>query len=104
MAVAAPGPDALRFALAPNDGLFDRMADTTAKAVQGLAPKINVWQTGPAGSDGAGNGGPGGAAGDVLRSLFLSLPPMLDAVVQQTDLLGGILPPPVAPAARGSNA
>ncbi len=63
----------------------------------GLQPKINIWQ-------GAGGGGVNGGS-DVygpLKQLFSSLPPMLDAVSQQTNIqLPGWMPQNAPAAADG---
>lgn len=74
--LAAGTPDLVRFYLSLENGLFVQMADKTAQAIQGLQPKINVWTT-------------GGASGDEfspLQKLFTGLPPMLEALQQQTDV------------------
>jgi hypothetical protein len=34
-------------------GTYERLADANANAVKGLAPKINVWNTGASGENGA---------------------------------------------------
>ena len=75
---AAP-PEVVKFHLALEHGLFVALADRTADAVRGMAPKINVWSTG--GKDGAATDAMG-----PLRNLFTSLPPMLDALSTQTDV------------------
>jgi flotillin len=49
-----------------------------ASAVQGLNPKINIWTTG-----GAENAADAMAP---LKNLFTSLPPMLEAVQEQTGM------------------
>lgn len=70
-------PEVVKFQMALDSGLFDRMAAQTATAIQGLNPKINVWTTG--GADNA-------EAYTPLRNLFQSMPPMLDAIQSQTNL------------------
>jgi flotillin len=76
MLAVAP-PDLVKFYLALEKGLFEKMADKTALAVKGMQPKINIWNTG---ADGATD------AMAPIRSLFTSLPPMLDALSTQTDV------------------
>lgn len=74
--LAAGTPDLVKFYLSLENGLFVQMADKTAQAIQGLQPKINVWTT-------------GGASGDELgplQKLFTGLPPMLEAIQQQTNI------------------
>jgi flotillin len=73
---AAPS-DLVKYYLALETGLFTAMGDKTAKAVQGLQPKINIWNTGDATS---------ADAMAPLRNLFTSLPPMLDALATQTSV------------------
>lgn len=70
-------PDVVKFQMALDSGLFDRMAAQTATAIKGLSPKINVWTTGGADSK---------EAYAPLRNLFQSVPPMLDAIQSQTNL------------------
>ena len=69
----------LKFYLACDNKLFESLADKTAAAIQGLNPSIHVWNTGAAGGDGT-SSDPYAA----VRNLFTSLPPMLDAVQNQT--------------------
>lgn len=68
-----------KFYLGLQSGLFVDMAAQTAAAIQGLNPKINVWNTGAAGEGGADTMAP-------LRNLFMGMPPMLDALAQQTNV------------------
>lgn len=62
-------------------GLFQDLAEANAKAVQGMAPKISVWNTG----DGASTGD----SGKAIRDIFQTLPPLLSTINEQT----GIQPP-----------
>ncbi len=74
--LAAGTPELVKFYLSLEDGLFVQMADKTADAIRGLQPKINVWTT-------------GGSSGDELQplqKLFQGLPPMLEAIEQQTNI------------------
>ncbi|KAF2402476.1 flotillin domain protein [Trichodelitschia bisporula] len=75
------GPAGLLQYLMMREGTFERLADANARAVQGLQPKISVWNTG----SGAGEAD----AGAPLRNLYQSLPPLLETVREQT----GITPP-----------
>ncbi|KAJ3093493.1 hypothetical protein HK100_006581 [Physocladia obscura] len=57
-------------------GLFQELAAQNAKAIQGLNPKISVWNTeGSSGSD----------SGKTLRDIFQTLPPLLATVTDQTS-------------------
>jgi flotillin len=62
---------------------FEKLALANAKAVNGLQPKINVWNTGSAGGEGA----PDSMA--PIRNLFQTLPPLLSTIQDQT----GMTPP-----------
>ena len=70
-------PDLVKFYLGLERNLFVDMAQKTAQAVQGLNPKINIWNTGASGES---------DAMSPLRNLFTSIPPMLDAVQTQTGV------------------
>lgn len=84
LAKAFGGSDGLLKYLMIERGVYSDLAKQSAAAVQGLQPKINVWNTG--------GGGEGSSAGDPMapiRGLFTGLPPMLAAVHEQT----GMAPP-----------
>jgi flotillin len=51
---------------------FTKLADASAKAIQGLNPKITVWNTGS------------GNTYDSIQNLSKSLIPMLDTIKDQT--------------------
>jgi flotillin len=76
--LAVGDPDMIKFFMAVDKKVFVDLAQKTADALQGLAPKINIWNT--------------GAASDkqhpysALSELFKTLPPMLDAVRTQTNI------------------
>lgn len=50
---AGRNPDLAKFSLALERDLYPQLAKQNAEAVQGLNPKINVWNTGGGGGDGA---------------------------------------------------
>ena len=60
----------------PN-GLFSVIADKQAQAIKGLEPKINIWSTGAQ---------TGNNYADVLSGLGKTVPPILDAIQQQTGI------------------
>ena len=62
------------------DRTYEKLAQANATAIQGLQPKITVWNTGD--SAAADSGAP-------IRNLLQSLPPMLQTINEQT----GIQPP-----------
>jgi len=78
------GPAGLLQYMMLQDNTYERLAAANAKAINGLQPKINVWNTGAA-------GGEGGAAdpGAAIRNIFQTLPPLLSTISDQT----GIQPP-----------
>jgi flotillin len=73
------GPQGLMQYLMLTNNQYERLANANAKAIQGLQPKLNVWNT-------------GGAQGDVndvtapIRNLFQSLPPLLSTIHDQTGM------------------
>lgn len=83
MAEVLGGPQGLLQYMMLQNNTYEKLAQANAKAINGLQPKISVWNTGPAGADGGTDGsGP-------IRNLFQSLPPLLSTIQEQT----GISPP-----------
>ena len=80
------GPAGLLQYMMVKDGVYEKLAAQNAKAINGLAPKITVWNTGC--SDNAAAAA-ADAAGMPIRSLMQSLPPLLSTIQDQT----GIRPP-----------
>lgn len=62
-------------------GTYENLARQNACAIQGLQPKINVWNTG-SNAESADSMAP-------IRNLFQSLPPLLSTIQDQT----GMMPP-----------
>jgi len=79
------GPKGLMQYLVLQDGTSEKLANANAKATQGLALKIIVWNNGQDSGQGLGNG----AGGNPIRDLYASLPPLLETMQMQT----GIMPP-----------
>lgn len=75
------GPQGLMQYFMVQNGVYQSMADANARAIQGLQPKISLWNTG-AGDQAADTMAP-------IRNLVQCLPPMLQTVQEQT----GITPP-----------
>ncbi|KAF2664661.1 hypothetical protein BT63DRAFT_379104 [Microthyrium microscopicum] len=71
------GPSGLMHWMMLERGTYENMAAENAKAIHGLQPKINVWNTGS--SDGVDTTAP-------IRNLFQSLPPLLETIQQQTGI------------------
>lgn len=79
------GPQGLLQYLMLQDKTYEKLAMANAQAIQGLQPKITVWNTGSQGS------GDDAAADSTapIRNLFQSLPPLFSTINDQT----GIAPP-----------
>lgn len=75
------GPPGLMQYLMLQDNTFEKLANANARAIQGLQPKISVWNTG----DSAGSQDPGAA----VRNIFQQLPPLFGTIQDQT----GMTPP-----------
>jgi flotillin len=76
------GPQGLMQYLMLQNNTYEKLALANAKAINGLQPKINVWNTGSAGAEGADSMAP-------IRNLFQTLPPLLSTIQDQT----GMTPP-----------
>ncbi|KAL9105171.1 MAG: hypothetical protein Q9227_009595 [Pyrenula ochraceoflavens] len=81
MADVMGGPQGLLQYLMLQTNTYEKLALANGKAINGLQPKITVWNTGAAG-DAADSSAP-------IRNLFQSLPPLLSTINEQT----GIKPP-----------
>ncbi|KIV95575.1 hypothetical protein PV10_03211 [Exophiala mesophila] len=85
LADAFGGPQGLLTYMMLKENTHEKLALANAKAIQGLQPKITVWNTG---SDGTGAGAE--AAGIApIKNLMQSLPPLFSTIHDQT----GIAPP-----------
>ncbi|CAF9921306.1 MAG: hypothetical protein ALECFALPRED_001761 [Alectoria fallacina] len=76
------GPQGLLQYMMLQNGTYEKLANANAAAINGLQPKITVWNTG----DNAGSSSDGTGA---IRSIMQSLPPLLSTINEQT----GISPP-----------
>lgn len=81
MANVLGGPAGLMQYLMLQNGTYEKLAHANATAIQGLQPKINVWNTGAQGGD-------GGMADPLapIRNLFQALPPLLGTIQDQTGM------------------
>jgi flotillin len=81
MATVLGGPQGLMQWMMLTNGTYQQLAEANAKAIHGLQPKINVWNTGT-------QGDAGGAmdATAPIRNLFQSLPPLLSTIHDQTGM------------------
>ena len=80
MADVLGGPQGLLQYLMLQDKTYEKLALANAKAINGLQPKMTVWNTG---ADAATD------SSAPLRNLFQSLPPLLSTIQEQT----GMAPP-----------
>lgn len=73
-------------------GVYQSLAQSTADAVRGMAPKVTVWSQGGdakgTGADGATSGGGGGGGGvwSALNEVYRGLPPLAAAIHDQTGM------------------
>ncbi|GAA0159856.1 hypothetical protein LIER_16543 [Lithospermum erythrorhizon] len=88
--------NALRDLMMIDGGLFQDLARTNAQALDGLQPKISIWRNGDGGSsENVLEGGSVGAAVKEVASVYRALPPLFQAVHEQTGIqpsswLGGL--------------
>jgi flotillin len=84
------GPAGLLTYMMIEKGTFVELAKANAQAVQGMQPKISVWNTGPqAGVEGQGQGQgqAGGVASlDTMRNVYQMLPPLMSTINEQTGI------------------
>ena len=71
MANVLGGPQGLLQYMMLQNNTYEKLAQANAKAINGLQPKISVWNTG---ADGATNGS------GAIRNLFQNLPPLLSTI------------------------
>ena len=84
LADALGGPQGLIQYMMIKDNVYEKLALANAKAIQGLAPKMTIWNTGD--QSGNRNGMDPSAS---IRNIMTSLPPLLSTINEQT----GITPP-----------
>ncbi|EXJ56493.1 hypothetical protein A1O7_06837 [Cladophialophora yegresii CBS 114405] len=82
LAEAFGGPQGLLQYMMLKENTFEKLASANAKAIQGLQPKITVWNTGADGGDGVGMNQ--GIA--PIKNIMQSLPPLLSTVQEQTGI------------------
>lgn len=82
MSTVLGGPQGLLQYMMLQDNTYEKLAKANATAINGLQPKITVWNTG----EGAGSEGEGMGA---IKNIMTSLPPLLSTINEQT----GISPP-----------
>jgi len=80
LANAFGGPAGLLQYMMIEKGTYVALAKANAQAVQGMQPKISVWNTGSQG-EGSGNGGI-----DTMRNVYQMLPPLMTTINEQTGI------------------
>ncbi|KAF2711740.1 flotillin domain-containing protein [Pleomassaria siparia CBS 279.74] len=80
MANVLGGPQGLMQYLMLQNNTYERLAKANALAINGMQPKINVWNTGASGENGAMD------SMAPIRNLFQSLPPLLSTIQDQTGM------------------
>ncbi|KAG9252409.1 SPFH domain/Band 7 family protein [Emericellopsis atlantica] len=83
LAGAFGGPDGLIKYLMIDRGTYVELANANSTAVQGMQPKISVWNTGDGGHSGAGGGGD---PADATRRVYQMLPPLMETIHDQTGI------------------
>jgi flotillin len=89
MSHAFGGPKGLLTYMMLQNNTFVDLAKANATAVQGMQPKISVWNTGAtAGAgDSAANGQPNGVSSmDTMRNVYQMLPPLMTTINEQTGI------------------
>ncbi|KAF2876768.1 hypothetical protein BDV95DRAFT_625915 [Massariosphaeria phaeospora] len=79
MAKVLGGPQGLMQYLMLQNNTYERLANANAKAINGLQPKINVWNTGSQSENAA-------DPTVSIKNLFQSLPPLLSTIQDQTGM------------------
>jgi flotillin len=82
LADAFGGPQGLLQYMMLKEGIHEKLALANAKAIQGLSPKITVWNTGDQSGSAVDSMAP-------IRNIMQNLPPLLSTINEQT----GISPP-----------
>ncbi|KAK3312915.1 hypothetical protein B0H66DRAFT_383258 [Apodospora peruviana] len=68
-------------------GTYVELAKANATAINGLNPKISVWNTGAeAGSDGGAGVGGGQSSTAAMRNIYQMLPPLMSTINEQTGI------------------
>ncbi|KAI1396872.1 hypothetical protein F4819DRAFT_113120 [Hypoxylon fuscum] len=87
MSQAFGGPAGLLQYMMIENGTYVELAKANAAAVNGMQPKISVWNTGSeAGSGGAGGQGSGQDSAATLRNVYQLLPPLMSTIHDQTGI------------------
>jgi flotillin len=81
MAHAFGGPAGLLTYMMIEKGTYIELANANAAAVNGMQPKISVWNTGTSESSGGNN-----SSVDTMRNVYQMLPPLMTTINEQTGI------------------
>jgi flotillin len=85
MAQAFGGPQGLIQYLMVEKGVYGELARANAAAVQGMQPKMTIWNTG-SNAGGNGDGRDGCDAAAAIRNTYQMLPPLMSTINEQTGI------------------
>ncbi|KAI1439072.1 hypothetical protein GGR50DRAFT_690836 [Xylaria sp. CBS 124048] len=80
------GPENLLRYMMIEKGTYVELAKANAMAVQGMQPKISVWNTGAEAGSGAGGSGGGQDSAATMRNIYQLLPPLMSTIHEQTGI------------------
>lgn len=87
LAQAFGGPAGLLQYMMIEKGTYVELAKANATAINGLQPKISVWNTGSQAGTEGGNGALGQGSGiDTMRNVYQMLPPLMTTINEQTGI------------------
>jgi len=83
MGQALGGPAGLLQYMMIEKGTYVQLAKANATAINGLQPKISVWNTG---AEAGGAGGEGQSSTAAMRNIYQMLPPLMTTINEQTGI------------------
>lgn len=86
LAKAFGGPQGLIQYMMVESGTYVELARANAAAIQGLQPKISIWNTGSQAGVEGGSGGGQGASIETMRNVYQMLPPLMTTINEQTGI------------------
>lgn len=86
MGQALGGPAGLLQYMMIEKGTYVQLAKANATAINGLQPKISVWNTGAEAGSGGGSGGEGQSSTAAMRNIYQMLPPLMTTINEQTGI------------------
>ncbi|KAI0161239.1 hypothetical protein GGR57DRAFT_498757 [Xylariaceae sp. FL1272] len=86
MSQAFGGPDNFLRYMMIEKGTYVELANANAKAVNGMQPKISVWNTGAEAGSGNNGSGAGQDSTATMRNVYQLLPPLMSTIHDQTGI------------------